>query len=136
MTHFNMVAPRAPLRYFNDRGGEVRQRLVFSTKKNPNFRICLPKKILNFLAYPKKSLTSSKLRLSYCWFELMKSAIPKKIPVFFYVTQKILASFIDPPKSHLAKISGPKNPSDLPVSKIFELGSWDSGIRKPKEKIV
>ena len=31
--------------------------------KKPNFRICLPKKIPTFLAYPKKSHTSRKLHL-------------------------------------------------------------------------
>ena len=35
----------------------VRQRFIFHTQKNPNFRICLPKKSLLFLAYPKKSLS-------------------------------------------------------------------------------
>ena len=47
--------PGAPLTYFND--GGIRQRFIFYTPKNPNFRICLPKKIPTFLAYPKKSLS-------------------------------------------------------------------------------
>ena len=39
-----------------------------------------------FFCKAKKSHTSSKLYLCYCWFELMKSTIPPKIP----------ASFLDP----------------------------------------
>ena len=49
-----------------------------------------------------------KLRLCYCWFELMKNTIPKKIPVLFSRPKKIPASFIDPKKSLLAKMSDPK----------------------------
>ena len=44
--------PGAPLTYFND--GGVRQRFTFHTQKNPNFRICLPKKIPTFFSIPKK----------------------------------------------------------------------------------
>ena len=36
-------------------GGGVQQRFILYTQKNHNFRICLPKKSLLFLAYPKKS---------------------------------------------------------------------------------
>ena len=45
VTHPNRreANPEAPLTYFND--GGVRQRFTFHTQKNPNFRICLPKKI-------------------------------------------------------------------------------------------
>ena len=118
------VSPGAPLTYFNDRG--VRQRFIFYTQKNPNFRICLPKKIPPFFSIPKKIprcfciskfyyLSSGKLkhanvnfvfgqkqnyklRLYYFLFELIKNTIPKKIP----------ASFIDPKKFLLAKMSDPK----------------------------
>ena len=38
----------------------------------------------------------------------MKNTIPKKIPVLFSRPQKIPASFIDPKKSLLAKMSDPK----------------------------
>ena len=48
----------APLTYFNDggggEGGGVRQRFIFYTSKNPNFRILLPKKIPPFLSIHKK----------------------------------------------------------------------------------
>ena len=45
-------SPGAPLTYFND--GGVRQRFIFYTPKNPNFRICLPKKIPSFVSIPQK----------------------------------------------------------------------------------
>ena len=49
---FDLV-PGAPLTYFND--GEVRQRFIFYTQKNPNFRICLPKKKTPlFFSIPQK----------------------------------------------------------------------------------
>ena len=44
--------PGAPLTYFND--GGVQHRFIFYTQKNPNFRICLPKKIPPFFSIPKK----------------------------------------------------------------------------------
>ena len=124
----------APLTYFNDRG--VWQRFIFYTQKNPNFRICLPKKIPTFLAYPKKSLSvfasanfiiyllqswnmptstlvlvkSKTINCAYVIFDLSwwKIQYPKKIPVLFSRPQKIPASFIDPKKSLLAKMSGQK----------------------------
>ena len=127
-------SPGAPHTYFND--GGVRQRFIFYTQKNPNFRICLPKKNPYFFSIPKKIpqcfysskcyyLSSGKLkhayfnfgfgqkqnyklRLCYFWFELMKNTIPKKIPVLFSRPKKIPASFIDPKKSLLAKMSDPK----------------------------
>ena len=40
-------------------GGGVRQRFIFYTQKNHNFRICLPQKITTFLAYPRKSHSPS-----------------------------------------------------------------------------
>ena len=69
----------------------------------------IPKKIpTSEFVYPKISHTSSKLHLHYCWFELMKITIPKKIPVYFPWPKKSL-SFIDPKKwSLLAKIWDPK----------------------------
>ena len=108
-------APGAPLTYFKD--GEVRQRFIFYTPKNPNFRTCLPKKIPIFFSIPKKIpqcfciskfyyLSSGKLkhanfnfgfgqkqnyklRLCYFLFELMKNTIRKKIPVLFSRPKKI-----------------------------------------------
>ena len=74
--------PGAPLTYFND--GGVRQRFIFYTQKNPNFRICLPKKIPQCFCISKFYYLSSgklkhanfnfgfgqkqnyKLRLCYC----------------------------------------------------------------------
>ena len=111
-------------------------RFIFYTQKNPNFRICLPKKIPTFFSIPTKipqcfcigkfyHLTSGtlkhanfnfgfgqkqnyKLRLCYFLFELIKNTIPKKIPLLFSRPKKIRASFIDPKKSFLAKMSDPK----------------------------
>ena len=107
----------------------------FIPKKIPTSGFVYPKKSLLFLAYPKKSLCfciskfyylssgklkhanfnfgfgqkqNYKLRLCYFLFELMKNTIPKKIPLLFSRPQKIAASFIDPKKSLLAKMSDPK----------------------------
>ena len=87
-----------------------------------NFRICLPKKIPTFFSIPQKNPdTSSKLRLCYCWFELMKSTIPKIFP----------ASFIDPKKrSLLAKYFRPKKWS----KKIYEWGLWDYSGRNFEQR--
>ena len=48
------LLPGAPFTNFNDDG--VRQRFIFYTPKNQNFRICLPKKNLftTFFSIPKK----------------------------------------------------------------------------------
>ena len=90
---YTYESPSGPTHKFWWRG--VRQRFIFYTQKDHNFRICLPKKItVLFLAYPKKTLV---------FFSQ-----PKKIPLFFFATQKTPASFIDLPKSPFAKISHPK----------------------------
>ena len=124
----------------------------FIPKKIPTSEFVYPKKSLLFFSIPQKIpqcfciskfyyLSSGKLkhasfnfgcgqkqnyklRLCYCWFELTKNTIPKNIPVLFSRPQKIPASFIDPKKSLLAKMSDPKYPSDLPVIKICEWGPW------------
>ena len=83
--------PGALLPNFND--GGFRQRFIFYTQKNHNFRICLPKKITAFLAYLKNPL--------------VLFSQPKK-SLFFSWPKKILAFFIDLKKSLLAKISYPK----------------------------
>ena len=63
--------PGAPLRCLNDwEGGGVNRSSYFTPKNTPT----------SAFVYPKKSHTNSKLRLRYCWHELMKST--KKIPVF------------------------------------------------------
>ena len=81
--------PGVPLTNFDD--GGVRQRFIFYTHKNHNFRICLPPKIITLLAYPPKNL-----------LVLFSQLI--KISLFFFATQKITASFIDPRKKYF----GPK----------------------------
>ena len=143
------MTPGAPLTYFND--GGVRQRFIFYTSKNPNFRICRPKKIPTFFSIPQKLpqcfciskfyyLSSGKLnhanfnfgfgkkqnyklRLCYFLFELMKNTIPQKIPVLFSRPKKIPASFIDPKKSLLAKMSDPKKILRTPPSLKYVSGA-------------
>ena len=122
-------------------------RFIFYTQKNPNFRICLPKKIPQCFCISKFYYLSSgklkhanfnfgfgqkqnyKLRLCYFWFELMKNTIPKKIPLLFSRPKKIPASFIDPKKSLLAEMSDPKKSfGPPPVIKICEWGPWASSL--------
>ena len=57
-------------------GGGVRQRFIIYTPKNQNFRICLPKKITTFLAYPQKTRSP--------FFPT------QKMPLFDFATQKYL----------------------------------------------
>ena len=67
---YNNNDPGAPLTNFND-GEGGRQRFIFYTQKNHNFRIFLSqKKSLLFLAYPKKSL---------CFFRDPKKSLLAKI---------------------------------------------------------
>ena len=105
----NNQTPRVPLTNFNDRG-RIRQRFIFYTPKNHNFRICLPKKSLLFLAYPKNPL--------------VLFSLPKKIPVSFFhdpkksrrlsYTQKnhfwpkfqTQKNYLDPPPLSLKYVSG------------------------------
>ena len=57
-TLLNGKTPGAPLTIVNDRGvgggGGSNRGSYFIPKKNPNFRICLPKKITTFFSIPKK----------------------------------------------------------------------------------
>ena len=123
-------------------GGGVRQRFIFYTPKDPNFRICLPKKIPNFFSIPKKIpqcfciskfyyLSSGKLKhanstlvlvknktinCAYVIFDLSwwKIQYPKN-PSVVFATQK---------NPFWPKCQTQKNPSDPPVIKIFECGPW------------
>ena len=108
----SQLIPEAPVTSFNDRGGgRGRQRFIFYSPKNHNFRICLPKKITTFLSYPKKSLSSffaTQENPSVCFCD------PKKSQRLSY-TQK---------KSLLAKISDPKESLGPAVTKICEWGPW------------
>ena len=93
----------------------VRQRLIFYTPKNHNFRICLPKKkLLLFLAYPKKSLSP--------FFAT------QKYPSVFLHDSKNPCVFHRPKKINFCQNFRPtKNHSDLPVVNICEWGPW--GLR-------
>ena len=100
-TNHNKIAiPRGPTHKCLWRG--VRQRFIFYTQKNHNFRICLPKKITTFFKHTQKKSLSS-------FFAT------QKIPSFFFSRpKKIPVSFIDPQKSPLAKISDPKKITRTP----------------------
>ena len=56
--------------------GGIRQRFIFYTQKNHNFRICLPKKITTFFWHTQKN-------------PLVLVLQPKKIPVFFRYPKKL-----------------------------------------------
>ena len=118
-----LAAPGAPLTNFTDR--VARQRFIFCTPKNHNFRICLPKKITTFFSIPKKH-------------PLILFSQPKKSLVFFFRDPKKISSFIDPKKSLLPKILDPKNslaspPPPPPIIKICEWGPW-AGSRSLAQK--
>ena len=87
----------------------IRQRFIFYTQKNHNFRICLPKKSLFFLAYPKESLSPflATQNKSLC----------------FFCDPKFPTSFIDPKKSVLAKMSDPKKITRTPSSLKYVSGA-------------
>ena len=101
---FSQWFPGAPLRYFSDE--RVQQKFTFYTLKNPNFKICIP----------KKSHTSNKLHLHYCGFDLMKSTIPHKIPVFFRDPKNPRVFHKPKKKIFWPNFQTPKNPSDPPPS--------------------
>ena len=73
------------------------------SKKITTSEFVYPKKSLHSLAYPKKSLS--------LFFAT------QKIPLFFPRLKNIPACFMDPNKSHWAKISDPKNHLDPPSLK-------------------
>ena len=144
--------PGVPLTYFNV--GGVRQRFIFYTQKNPNFRICLPKKIPTFFSIPKKIpqcfciskfyyLSSGKLkhanfnfgfgqkqnyklRLCYCWFELMKKNAQKN-PCVVFATQKNRGVFHRPKKIPFGQNVRPKK--ILRTSPSLKYASGAPGIR-------
>ena len=59
----------------------------------------------------------------------MKNTIPKKIPVLFSRPQKIPASFIDPKKSLLAKMSDPKKSFGPPPPPSLKYVSGVPGLQ-------
>ena len=117
----------APFTNCNDEGrggggGGWRERFIFYTQRNHNFRICLPIKITTFLlAYLQKSLSP--------FF-----ATPKNPFIFFLRPKKIQAS---PKKSLLAKISAsiksfdPTPPPPPPPSLNYVSGAnWEELFRR------
>ena len=109
--------PGAPLTNFNNGGGGggVQQRFIFYTQKRSQLQYLSTQKNHYFFEHTQKNT-------------LVLFLQPKKIPPFFSRPQKIMASFIDPKKSPLAKISDPKNHSEPPVIKVCEWGPW--GVQK------
>ena len=86
--------------YFNDGGGGGggSERGSYFIPKKSQLQNLSAKKSLLFLAYSKKPHTSSKLRLCYCWFELMKSTIPQINPCVFFATPQTPRLFRRPQK--------------------------------------
>ena len=109
-TNCTVCSPGAPLTNFNDGGGGVRQRFIFYTQKNYNFRICLPKKITTFYSVPKKN-------------PLVLFSQPKKIPLFFFATQKNPGVFHRPKKITFGQNFRPKKITRTPPSLKYVSGA-------------
>ena len=111
--------PGTPLRCFNDGGwgGGKADRGSYFIPFKPYKKI-------------QKSHTSSKLRLCYCWFELMKRKYQKNFLCFF-VIPKSPCVFHRPKNIHFSQNFRPKNilwspPLPPPcISKICEWGPWE-----------
>ena len=133
--------PGAPLTYFNDGGGGLTEVHILypkksqlqnlSTQKNPS--VFLHQQIYwssgkikhaNFnVGFGQKQ--NYKLHLCYFLIWADEKYNTQKNPSVVFATWKIAASFTDPKKSLLAKISDQKNPSDPPSLKLCEWGPWD-----------
>ena len=118
-----LAAPGAPLTNFTDR--VARQRFIFCTPKNHNFRICLPKKITTFFSIPKKH-------------PLILFSQPKKSLFFFSRPKKNLGIFHRPKKITFAQNFRPQKtrldpPPPPPIIKICEWGPW-AGSRSQAQK--
>ena len=110
-----ILIPGAPLTNFYDGGGgggPTEVHILYPKKSQ--LQNLSTQNITTFLTDPKKSLGSF--------------LATQKIPPFFFSRPiKIPASFIDPKKSPLAKISDPKNHWDPPpIIKICKWGPWGS----------
>ena len=66
-----------------------------------------------------------KLHLCYFLIWADEKYNTQKNPSVVFATRKIPASFTDPKKSLLAKMSDPKKSFGPPVIKICEWGPWD-----------
>ena len=113
----NLKVHGVPLTNFNDgRGGwSDRGSYYFYTQKDHNFKICLPKKITTFLAYPKKSLSP--------FFATQKN--PSVF--FFFATQKNPGFFHKPKEISFGQNFRPKKITQTPpppILKICECDSW------------
>ena len=82
----NAIVPQGPHSHILMTGGGVRQRFIFYTPKNPNFRICLPKKISTFFSIPKKIPQCFCIRkFYYLSSEISESATHLCMGLYYYV---------------------------------------------------
>ena len=86
-------------------GGGVRERFIFYTQRNHNFRICLPIKITTFFRNPQKSL---------CFFR-----DPKKSWRYHRPKKLLLAKISDPKKSFNPPPPSLKYVSGAPGEELF-----------------
>ena len=103
--------PGTPLTYLNDEeGGGVRQRFIFYTQKDLNFRICLPQKITTLFSIPKK--------IPYSFFRN-----PKESLCFFFATQKNPGIFHRPKKITFGQHFRPQKITRNPPSLKYVSGA-------------
>ena len=109
---YTPLAAQGPHSYILMMGGSDRGSYYFYTPKNPNFRICLPKKIRQCFCISKfYYLTSGKLKhanFNFAFGQKQNYKLHLQYILLFSRPKKIPASFIDPKKSLLAKMSDPK----------------------------
>ena len=116
----NLKVHGVPLTNFNDgRGGGGRSdrgSYYFYTQKDHNFKICLPKKITTFLAYPKKSLSP--------FF-----ATQKNPPVFFFLQPKKIPESHKPKEISFGQNFRPKKITQTPPPPSLKYVSVIPGLK-------
>ena len=109
-----MWSPRDPTHIFKwwggGGGGGIRQRFIFYTQKDHNFRICPPKKITTLFSIPKK--------IPYSFFRN-----PKESLWFFFATQKNPGIFHRPKKITFGQHFRPKKITRNPPSLKYVSGA-------------
>ena len=120
--------PEAPLTNFNDGGwgGGARERFIFYTQKNHNFRICLPKKS------QLQNLSTQKNH--YFFYHTQKNPLVllsqlQKIPLFFFATQKNPGIFYRPQKITFGQNIRPKKITWTPQSLKYVSGAPGVGVQ-------
>ena len=137
---YTPLAAQGPHSYILMMGGSDRGSYYFYTPKNPNFRICLPKKIPQCFCISKfYYLTSGKLKhanfnfgfgqkqnykLRLCYFSFEYNS-PKN-PSVVFATQKNPGVFHRPKKIPFGQNVRPKKILPTPPSyKICQWGPWN-----------